>query len=268
MSNSSIISDMLKDSDVSEIINKCIESNIGMLKNQLSEHVNDSIIKKLNEFYMAPDLLKDEELFDMKNHSIDGECGDFFWSCDFSGLNRVNETVKLYFSKSKVIRQHHCSGRLSSYEYVKYEHNIPKIALYVIKSITKHRDKFFTHLATLSTENPQLFMHPSAKFEAICQKEYAIIKQSKEETEKLKKSLTDEIEIHKNKTNYYTDLEKKHEEYLILKQKLDDDLKKLKLAKLKIDNERKQLENEKLEFEKIKQQHEEESFDVDDFLKS
>ena len=115
-------------------------------------------------------------------------------------------------------------------------------------------------------ENPKYFMTNCTEFEETCRKEYALIKEQKQELERL---IEEEVE----NREYYSELEKKIEqveskERVIQqeRQKIQEERSRLFAVKQKLDLMKRELDMERDEFEKEKRKHEIKNIDLDDYF--
>jgi hypothetical protein len=115
-------------------------------------------------------------------------------------------------------------------------------------------------------QNPKYFMTNCAEFEETCKKEYALIKEQKQELARL---IKEEI---KNQ-EYYSELEKKIEQVEFKermiereRQKIHEERARLLAVKQKLDLMKQELQLERDAFEKEKKVHDIKNIDLDDYF--
>lgn len=150
------------------------------------------------------------------------------------------------------------------------KHNLTPPMLQIIKSIFNGTGLHTLHWAEPThvifkkmIDNPKYFMTNCTEFEETCRKEYELIKEQKQELDKLRIGLA-----HKE-----TILEKKEIGIIIEKSsmmaertKLMEEKRHLFMVKQKLDLMKRELDNERDAFEKEKKEHEIKNIDLDDYF--
>ena len=115
-------------------------------------------------------------------------------------------------------------------------------------------------------QNPKYFMTNCTEFEETCKKEYALIKEQKQELDRL---IEEEVE----NREYYRELEKKIEQVEAKervieheRQKIQEERTRMFAVKQKLDLMKQELQLERDAFEKEKKKHEIKNIDIDDYF--
>jgi len=142
--------------------------------------------------------------------------------------------------------------------------------LHCIKSIftinLSEPDNSIKNIIENMIKNPKYFMTNCAEFEATCKKEYALIKEQKQELQRL-------IEERNENREYYSELEKKIEQVESKerfiereRQKIQEERARLLAVKQKLDLMKQELQLERDAFEKEKKVHDIKNIDLDDYF--
>jgi len=150
-----------------------------------------------------------------------------------------------------------------------YKHHLTPLMLINLKSIFQNYErecepvfKIFINMI----ENPKYFMTNCAEFESTCKKEYALIKEQKEELARLIKEQIENQEYYNELEKRITQVESKERVVEHERQKIQEERAYFFAVKQKLDLMKRELDRERDAFEKEKREQEIKNIDLDDYF--
>ena len=260
MSSSTLMSNHLETEaeELKEYISKFFADKANEFTAQMKTHMDSVVEKKITNYYQE----FDSEPFE-----------------DFEIETRMNgslESHKYIFSINSYIYRHTLYVQYNNFPHQVRDspptnHYLTLNMLQSIKSIFKCTSYLkptenVNVVIQRMIQNPKYFMTNCTEFEATCKKEYALIKEQKQELDRL---IEEEVE----NREYYSELEKKIEqveskERVIEheRQKIQEDRARMFAVKQKLDLMKQELQLERDAFEKEKKKHEIKNIDLDDYF--
>jgi hypothetical protein len=191
----------------------------------------------------------------------------FYQTPGTSDTHRFNISINSY----TYIFQRHAYGGSSPCIGPTIKHSLTIPMLHCIKSIFTISD--IKDIIENMLQNPQYFMTNCVEFEETCKKEYAIIKEQKQELERVieeqnkhKEELERMIEEQVENREYYRELEKKIGVIEYERQKIQEERARMFAVKQKLDLMKQELQLERDAFEKEKKVHDIKNIDLDDYF--
>ena len=247
MSSSTLMSNRLE-TDAEELkgyISKFFADKANEFTVQMKQHMDSLVEKKITNYYQEFDAEPFED-FQIRT----------------TGYNGLNQRLyKISLNSYKV------SSDTWSQE---YKHHLSPLMLINLKSILHGCScgdwDTYTKIFEKMIKNPKYFMTNCTEFEATCKKEYAIIKEQKQELQRL-------IEEQIENQEYYSELEKKIEQVEAKEKVIERERQKIQQeraqffsVKQKLDLMKQELQLERDAFEKEKRDHEIKNIDLDDYF--
>lgn len=262
MSSSTLMSNHLEtdSAELKSYISKFFADKANEFTAQMKTHMDSLVEKKITNYYEAFNM-EDFKDFEIKTRLQ----GSFITHCYIFSEDS-------YIYRNTQHNQYHCGNGQQEHVYVSppIKHFLTIPMLHCIKSIftrdLSNPSDSIKNIIENMLQNPKYFMTNCTEFEETCRKEYALIKEQKQELERLIKARVENAE-------YYSDLEKKIEEvetkeWFIQqeRQKIKEERSRLFAVKQKLDLMKQELNNERDAFEKEKRSQEIKNIDLDDYF--
>jgi hypothetical protein len=188
-----------------------------------------------------------------------------------------SHTFKISINTYTHIYQRNTYGGNGPMESPPIKHSLTIPMLHCIKSIFTRGiscpSEGIRNIIENMLQNPQYFMTSCVEFEETCKKEYAIIKEQKEELERVieeqnkhKEELERMVEEQVENREYYRELEKKIGVIEYERQKIQEERARMLAVKQKLDLMKQELQLERDAFEKEKKVYEIKNIDLDDYF--
>ena len=261
MSSSTLMSNHLEtdSTELKSYISKFFADKAFEFTVQMKQHMDTLMEKKITNYYQEFDAepFEDFEIETRMNGSFD--CHKYIFSIN-SYIYRHTQYAQYSNGCPPVVRDSPPTNHYLTLNMLQSIKSIFKCTSYL--KPTENVNVVIQNMI----QNPKYFMTNCTEFEETCKKEYALIKEQKEELERL---IEEEVE----NREYYRELEKKIEQVEAKERMIEHERQKIQqeraqffAVKQKLDLMKQELQLERDAFEKEKRKHEIKNIDLDDYF--
>jgi len=256
MSSSTLMSSRVETDaeELKEYISKFFADKANEFTVQMKQHMDSAVEKKITNYYQDFDTEPFED-FQIGTH-MSGSSESHQFKFSINTYTYIHQQMVQYSSGPR--------------ESPPMKHYLTVPMLHCIKSIftrpLSDPSNSIRGIIENMIKNPKYFMTNCTEFEETCKKEYAIIKEQKDELERL-------IEEQIENQEYYSELEKKIEQVEAKEKVIERERQKIQqeraqffAVKQKLDLMKQELQLERDAFEKEKRDHEIKNIDLDDYF--